>query len=221
MVELMRILIVDDHPVFRDGVRNMLNQHVDIEVVGEADNGKQALQLAKELKPDLVVMDITMPELSGIEATKAIKAELPETAVLLLSGYSHDSYILAALRAGAVGFLSKGARNEELLNAIRAIARGEAVMDPSLAYKIVSDLAAGSDSDTDTKLEAPHERELEVLKLAAKGMSNKAIAQELILSDRTIQTHLANLFRKFNVNSRTEAVLRALKQGWLSPEDLP
>ncbi len=217
----MTILIADDHPAFREGIRKLLDEREDIDVIGEAGDGADAVKLAKELKPDLVIMDITMPKLSGIEATKQIKAELPGTAILLVSGYSYDSYVIAALRAGAAGFLSKGSRNSELMNAVDSIRMGEPVMDPALAFKVLRSLVPGDDPDGHPQLEEIHERELEVLKFAAKGMTNKAIADELIISDRTVQTHFANIFRKLNVSSRTEAVLRALKEGWLTPEDLP
>ncbi len=217
----MTILIADDHPAFREGIRKLLDEREDTDVIGEADDGADAVKLAKELKPDLVIMDITMPKLSGIDATKQIKAELPGTTILLVSGYSYDSYIIAALRAGAAGFLSKGSRNSELLNAIDSIRIGEPVMDPTLAFKVLRSLVPGDDLDGRPQLEELHERELEVLKFAAKGMTNKAIADELVISDRTVQTHFANIFRKLNVSSRTEAVLRALKEGWLTPEDLP
>ncbi len=220
-MERMTILIADDHPVFRDGIRKLFDDQEDMEVIGQADDGEDAVKLAKELKPDLVIMDITMPKLSGIDATKQIKAELPGTAILLVSGYSYDSYIIAALRAGAAGFLSKGARTSELLNAVNAIRKGEPVMDPTLAFKVLRHLVPTDDMDVRPQLEELHERELEVLKLAAKGMTNKAIADKLVISDRTVQTHFANIFRKLNVSSRTEAVLRALKEGWLTPDDLP
>jgi len=216
-----RILIADDHPVFRDGIRKLFDEQEEMEVVGQADDGEEAIKLAIDLKPDLVIMDIMMPNVNGIEATKKIKAELPGTAILLVSGYSYDSYVLAALRAGAAGFLSKGARSNEILNAVTAIREGDSVLDPSLAYKIVTELISAGDSDTKPQLGELHDRELEILKLAGKGMTNRAIADELFLSVRTVQSHFANIFGKLNVGSRTEAVLRALKVGWISPDDLP
>jgi len=217
----MKILIADDHPVFREGIRKLFDDQDDLEVVGQANNGEEAVQIAAELHPDLILMDIMMPKVNGIEATRQIKQLLPATAILLLSGYSYDSYVIAALRAGAAGFLSKGARSNELLEAVRAVQKGEPVLDPTLAYKILSQLVSTGESDSKPKLEELHDRELEVLKLAAKGMTNRAIADELYISERTVQTHFANIFRKLNVGSRTEAVLRALKEGWLSPDDLP
>ena len=220
-MEKMKILIADDHPVFREGIRKLFDDQDDLEVVGQANNGEEAVQIAAELHPDLILMDIMMPKVNGIEATRQIKQLLPATAILLLSGYSYDSYVIAALRAGAAGFLSKGARSNELLEAVRAVQKGEPVLDPTLAYKILSQLVSTGESDSKPKLEELHDRELEVLKLAAKGMTNRAIADELYISERTVQTHFANIFRKLNVGSRTEAVLRALKEGWLSPDDLP
>lgn len=220
-MEALKVLIADDHPVFRDGIRKLFEEGGNIKVVGQAGDGEEAVRLAIELKPDLVVMDIIMPKLSGIDATKQIKTALPDTAVLLMSGYSYESYILAALRAGATGFLSKGARSNELLNAVESIRNGEPVLDQSIAYKILTRMVSTSDSVAKPTREELRTRELEVLKLAAKGMTNKAIAEKLYLSERTIQTHFANIFRKLNVGSRTEAVLRALKEGWLSPNDLP
>ncbi|NQT72114.1 MAG: response regulator transcription factor [Chloroflexi bacterium] len=216
-----RILIADDHPVFRDGIRKLFTEHGNLEVIGQADDGEEAVKLADELEPDLVIMDIMMPKLNGIEATKQIKASHPATAILLLSGYSYDSYVIAALKAGAAGFLTKGARSTELLDAINAIQLGEPVLDPTLAYKLISQLVSTDDTEVRPHLEDLREREIDVLRLAAKGMTNKSIADELFLSSRTVQTHFANIFRKLNVSSRTEAVLRALKEGWISPDDLP
>ena len=216
-----RILIADDHPVFRDGIRKLLEEQEELQVIGQADDGEEAVRLACELKPDLVIMDIIMPELNGIDATRQIKESLPGTAILLLSGYNYESYVLAALRAGAAGFLSKGARSKELLDAIKAIQAGEPVLDQSVAYKILTRMVSANDPNATPVFEELHDRELEVLKLAAKGMTNRAIAEELFISDRTVQSHFSNIFRKLNVSSRTEAVLRALKEGWLSPGDLP
>ncbi|MBT4510791.1 MAG: response regulator transcription factor [Chloroflexi bacterium] len=215
-----KILIVDDHPVVSEGIRKILDTQEDMEVVGQAADGEEALKLAEALKPDLVVMDVMMPELDGIETTKRLKTILPSTAVLLLSAYSYESYLLAAIRAGAAGFLSKSARKSELLAAIEAIISGEQVFDQKTIYKILNDMVFSSEIDSKPKLIELHDREMEVLRLAAKGKSNKEIGRELVISERTVQTHLTNVFRKFNVSSRTEAVLRALKQGLITLEDV-
>ena len=216
-----RILIADDHPMFREGVMKLLEQGGDLEVIGQAGDGEEAVRLATELKPNVELMDIIMPKLNGIEAAKQIKAVLPTTAILMLSAYSYESYVLAALRAGVAGFLSKGAHSSELLAAIKAVGVGEPVLDQTAAYRILTRLVSTDESSPRATLKELHSRELEVLKLAAKGMSNKDIAQELCISERTVQTHFANIFRKLDVGSRTEAVLRALKEGWLSLDDLP
>ena len=217
----VRILIADDHPVFRDGIRKLLDEEEGMEVVGQAGNGEEAVALAIQLKPDIIIMDITMPKLNGIEAAKQIKETLPTTAILMLSAFDYESYIVAALRAGVAGFLSKGARSTELMAAIKGVAVGEPVLDQGVAYRILNRLVATGDSVPRPKLDELSERELDVLRLAAKGMTNREIANKLVISERTVQTHFLNIFRKLDVGSRTEAVLRALKQGWLGIDDLP
>jgi len=216
-----RILVADDHPVFRDGIRKLLESETTIELIAEANDGEEAIRLATELKPDVIVMDIIMPKINGIEAAKQIKSVLPTTAILLLSAYDYDSYVLAALQAGVAGFVYKGARSSELLTAIKTVQVGERILDPTLAYKVLARLVPTDESTPKLMSGILRGRELEVLKLAAKGMTNKEIAEELFISERTVQTHFANAFHKLNVGSRTEALLRALKEGWLALEDLP
>jgi len=216
-----KILIADDHAVFREGVRKLLEEDKDLQVVGEANDGIQAVKMATELKPDIVIMDIIMPKLSGIEAAKQIKAALPTTAIIMLSAYNYDSYVLAALQAGVVGFLSKRTHSSELLRAIKSVHDGEPILDPTVAYKVLARLVCTDDSLTKTIRGDLHNRELEVLGLAAKGMASREIAQKLVISERTVQTHFSNIFRKLNVGSRTEAIIQALKLGWLSLEDQP
>ena len=217
----INIIIADDHALFREGTRNLIEQEKDFEVVGEANDGEEAIKLVTELCPHVVLMDIAMPKVNGIEATKQIKACQPSTAVLILTAYDNDQYIMAVLDAGAAGYLLKNVSGKELVNAIRAVYDGEAVLHPAIARKVFSRfcVAKGSPSGV-PQLTELSEREIEILRLAAQGMSNQDIAGKLFLSRRTVQAHLANIFRKMDVGSRTEAVLQALRKGWLGLNDL-
>lgn len=217
----IRILLAEDHVIVREGTRELVQHEPDMEVVGEAGDGEEAIQLATKLRPDVVIMDIAMPKLNGIEATKQIKELYPATAVLVLTAYDDDQYIFALLEAGAAGYLLKNVRGRELIDAIRAVYAGESVLHPAITRKVIeSFLPAGKPAER--RIAEPlSEREMEVIKLAARGMSNKDIAEELSLSVRTVQAHLGNIFNKLGVGSRTEAVLYALKKGWVALEDLP
>jgi len=216
----IKVLLAEDHVMVREGTREFVQREPDMEVVGEAGDGEEAVRLAKELKPDVVVMDIAMPKLNGVEATKQIKAAAPSIAVLILTAYDYDQYIFALLEAGAAGYLLKGVRVHELIDAIRAVYAGESVLHPVVARRVVDRLVAPGRSEVEA-IEPLSQREMEVLKLAATGISNKDIAQQLFLSPRTVQVHLGNIFSKLGVASRTEAVLYALRKGWLTLEDLP
>ena len=215
---VIRILLVDDHALVREGTRRLIETESDVVVVAEASSGEEALEIARKLLPDIAVMDIAMPGMGGIEATRALKKDCPETAVLVLSAYDDEPYLLALLDAGAAGFLLKNIHGEELIKAIRAVARGESVLHPSIAEKMMRRLSAHQDI-------APHpvnllsEREFAVLRMAARGLLNKEIAARMGLSIRTVHSHLANIFMKMHVGSRTEAVLLALRQGMISLQD--
>ena len=216
------ILLAEDHIIVREGTRELLQHQPDMEVVGEASDGEEAVTLARQLKPDVIVMDIAMPKLNGIEATKQIKKFRPATAVLILTAYDTDQYIMALLEAGAAGYLLKSVRGNQLIDAIRAVYAGESVLQPSTTRRVIEQLKAKASGEEETPSFLPlSDREMEVLRLSAKGVSNKGIADTLFLSNRTVQSHLSNIFKKLAVASRTEAVLFGLKRGWFSMEDLP
>lgn len=216
----IKVLLTDDHVMVREGTREFIQREPDMEVVGEASDGEEAIKLASELQPDVVVMDIAMPKLNGIEATKRIKELYPSIAVLILTAYDYDQYIFALLEAGAAGYLLKGVRVHELIDAIRAVYAGESVLHPVIARRVIDRLISPTPTETGAT-EPLSERETEVLKLAAQGISNKDIAEHLFLSPRTVQAHLGNIFNKLGVASRTEAILYGLRRGWLTLEDLP
>ena len=216
----IRILLADDHVVVRQGTRELLERETDLVVVAEADNGREAVDLALEHRPDITIMDISMPVLNGIEATKMIKSAMPAAAILVLSAYDDDEYVFALLEAGAAGYLLKNVRADELVDAVRAVSAGESVLHPSIARKVVNHFSQRQEErDAKNAADRPTERELQVLKLASKGLSNREIGEQLFISVRTVQVHLTNLFGKMGVGSRTEAVLYGLRQGWLTLED--
>lgn len=215
------ILIAEDHVVVRESIRQFLEREAKLEVVGEASDGEEAVQMASQLKPDVIIMDISMPKLNGIEATKQIKAQQPSATILILTAYDYEQYIFPLLEAGAAGYLLKDISGRELVNAIETVHRGEAVLHPAVALKVMErlrqtkvDPTGGRASDLLT------EREITILKMAARGMSNNDIADELHLSARTIESHLATIFNKLGVGSRTEAVIKAMKNGWFTLEEL-
>lgn len=220
-MDKIRILLAEDHVVVREGTRELVQREQDMEVIGEASDGEEAVQLTTRLQPDIVLMDIAMPRLNGIEATKQIKAIRPTTTVLILTAYDDDQYIFALLEAGAAGYLLKNMRGRELIDAIRAVYAGESVLHPRIARRVLNRFvpSATKPSEERTK-DLVTERELEVLALAAKGMNNKDIAEHLFLSTRTIQAHLSHIFTKLDVGSRTEAILYGLRKGWFTLEDL-
>jgi DNA-binding NarL/FixJ family response regulator len=205
---IIRVVLADDHAVVRKGVREFLEDEPDIEVVGEAGDGQQAVTLAVALQPDVVVMDVAMPELSGVEATKRIRSLAPTVRVLALTAYDDDPYIFGLLDAGVTGYMFKTAESREIVRAVRATAAGRAALDPAIASRVVA-RAMHPQSTVD----ALTEREMEILRLVARGLTNKQIGAELNISDRTVQNHLANTYTKLEVASRTEAVTVALQRG--------
>lgn len=221
-MEKIKILIADDHAVVREGTRRILEQEQDLEVVAEAGDGDEAVRQATSFKPDVAIIDIAMPKLDGIEATKQIKALCPAVTVLILSAYDDDQFIFSLLEAGAAGYLLKSVRGRELVDAVRAVYAGESVLHPSVARKVLNRFMRISGKPQEKEpLEVLSEREMEVLRLVTKGLSNKDIAEELYLSTRTVQGHLGNIFNKLQVSSRTEALVRALKEGWVTLDDMP
>ena len=221
-MEPITLVLADDHTVLREGMRNLLEQERDIRVLGEAGNGNEAVAAVKALRPDIVLMDVVMPRLNGIEATKQIKRSNPSTAVLILSAYDDDRYVLGLLEAGAAGYLLKNATGREVIQAIRAVHAGEAVLHPAVAARLLARAAQSSSRPMPLDSEEPlTQRELEVLQLAAKGHSNKEIAKELVLTVPTVKAHFVNIFNKLGVGSRTEAVLCGLRMGWLVLEEEP
>lgn len=219
MTDKIRVILADDHAVVRKGIREFLEDEEDITVVAEAENGAQAVALAKEHRPDVLVLDIQMPEMTGIEAARHIKAADPRARILVLTAYDDDPYIFAMLQAGANGYVLKNAPSDELVRAVRAVARGDSALDPAVTAKVMSQLATGKPAGAQDVVEKLTPRELDTLRLAAKGLTNRAIGQTLGISNRTVQGHLANIFGKLNVTTRTEAVLIAVKQGWLTLDE--
>ncbi len=218
-MEKIRVFLAEDHVVVREGLRELIRQEADMEVVGEAGDGEETVRLTKELKPDVVLMDIAMPGLNGIEATRQIKGNLPRTCILVLTAYDNPEFIFAVIEAGAAGYLLKNIKGKELVNAIRTAHEGESVLHPAVAKQIFARLTPPEREVSRRKIEFLSERELQVLRLGAEGLSNKQIAARLLLGPRTIQTHWRNIFNKLGVCSRTEAIICCLRKGWLSLEE--
>ena len=211
----IRVLIVDDHVVVRRGMIGFLELLDDIEIVGQAGDGKQAVALAKDLAPDVVLMDIVMPNLDGIGATAEIKKALPNTEIVAVTSFLEDEKIFAALQAGAIGYLLKDSDADAVVAAIRAAYRGEVHLHPAVAARLARQLVLPKRADPDT--EPLTEREKEVLRLVAQGLSNQQIADKLVISNRTARTHVSNILAKLNLPSRTQAALYAIKTG-LAPD---
>lgn len=223
----IRVIIAEDHAVVREGTRELIDREPDIEVVGEATNGAEAVALADRLLPDVAILDISMPIMTGIEATERIKAAHPLTAVLVLTAYDDDPYIFALLKAGAAGYLLKDVASSEVVRAIRCVHAGEPVLHPAIARKVMARFSA-EQAASGTPIEPAisqkklslTDREMEVLRLASSGMTNAEIADNLFFSVRTVQVHMTHIFSKLGVGSRTEAVIASLRQGLLTLEDI-
>jgi len=221
-MDRIKVLIADDHAVVREGTRQILEQEPDMDVVAEAADGEEAVRLAGSSGPDVAIIDIAMPNVDGIEATRRIKKLYPAIAVLILTAYDDDQFVFGLLEAGAAGYLLKSVRGRELIDAVRRIYAGESVLHPSIARKVLNRFVPSKDKPAGKKpVEVLSDREMDVLKMAAKGLSNQDIADNLCLSLRTVQAHLGHIFNKMQVSSRTEAVVHALKEGWVNLEDIP
>ena len=212
----IHVLLADDHAVVRTGIRQFLEQAGDIEVVSEAENGEMAKEMIQEQVPDVAVLDIQMPKASGIEVTRWVRTNHSNVGVLILTAYDDDPYVLAVLQAGANGYVLKTASPEEIIQAVRDVHAGKSALDPVITQKLLTQI---TDKKYETPVESLTDREMEVLALAGRGYTNKAIGLQLGISDRTVQGHLAHIFDKMQAGSRTEAVMKAVSLGWL-PSDL-
>ena len=211
MTESIRILIVDDHAIVREGQRALIDTEPGMELVGEAADGVQAVQMARSLQPDVILLDLAMPRKGGIEATREIKEENPTARILILTSFADDEKVYAAIKAGALGYLLKDASPQELLAAIREVYRGEPSMSPPIAQKLMRELVrSSSQPPTEDPLT---EREVEILVLVAQGLPNQEIAEALVISERTVRTHVSNILSKLHLANRTQAALYALREG--------
>jgi len=209
----IKVILADDHQIVRAGIRQLLESAKDIQVIAEAGDGEEAQALIQQHKPDVAVLDIQMPKASGIEVTRWVRSHLPEVGVLILTAYDDEPYVMAVLQAGANGYVLKTARTEELIQSVHDVYKGKSALGPTVTQKLMSNLFKRPEKTT---VEPLTERELDVLRLAAKGFTNKAIGVQLNISDRTVQGHLAHIFAKLQANSRTEAVMRGVSLGWIS-----
>jgi DNA-binding NarL/FixJ family response regulator len=216
-----RVAIVDDHQLVRVGLRDLLEDAPDIEVVGEAANGQEALLLCSRLKPDLVLMDVRMPEMDGLVATREIKQRHPEISVMMVTMHENPDYLLEALKAGAAGYVLKDGLRQEVITAVRRVREGESSLDPELAARLLRRLATEGDRRSEARLgngvlvEPLTAREIEVLGLVQQGLSNRQVAEELFISRGTVKRHVENITAKLGVSDRTQAVVRALQLGIL------
>ncbi|MFQ6015200.1 MAG: response regulator [Anaerolineae bacterium] len=217
----IRVLLADDHTLFRQGLRQILQMERDIRVVGEVGNGEEAVEKASTLRPDVIVMDINMPQMDGVQATKLITEKEAKTAIIILTMYRQDEYVFEAIKAGARGYFLKDADASEVIDGIRAVHRGEALVDPAMALKVLEEFRRLAEEPPPVQeLDALTEREIELLRLVAKGASNKEIAQRLFLAEKTVKNQMSVIFQKLHTNNRTEAAMTALRRGLISLDEL-
>ena len=215
MADVVRVLLADDHVLVRQGIRQFLEDEDDIEVVAEANDGGEAVRLVAEHRPDVAVLDIRMPKVTGVEAARRIKDRFPDVRVLILTAHDDDPYVFALLQAGADGYVLKTASADELVRAVRTVYAGQSALSPEIAGKVIRQMTSGKPRGAKEQVEPLTKRELDVLRLAAQGRTNRAIGSELGISHRTVQGHMASIYGKLGVNSRTEAVTEALRRGWI------
>ncbi|AEB12311.1 response regulator [Marinithermus hydrothermalis] len=216
---MIRILLADDHALFRQGLRTLLEAEPEFRVIGEAGNGREALRTALATRPDVILMDIQMPELDGVQATQEILREFPEARVIMLTMYRQDAYVFEAVKAGARGYLLKDAQAEELIDAIRRVHQGEVLLDGELAEQIIQDFRAKREALTTAPAAELTEREVQILRLLAQGATNQEIADELGLSEKTVRNRLSEIFAKLHLNNRTQAALYAIREGLADAEE--
>ena len=214
-MEKIRILIADDHPVVREGLSSMLNKQPDFQVVGEAENGQDAIDQAQKLKPDVVLMDLRMPVVDGVEAMRKIKEQNQDAKFVVLTTYDSDEYIFQGIEAGATAYLLKDSPRDELFKAVRSVMQNESLIQPSIASKVLDRFVKISREAREPS--GFSSREIEVMGLMAKGLSNKDIADSLFLSESTVKTHIQSIFHRLKVKDRTEAVMVAIKKGLIAP----
>jgi NarL family two-component system response regulator LiaR len=217
--EKIRVLIVDDHQVVRQGLRTFLELQEDILVVGEAGDGLAAVDLAQQLQPDIVLMDLIMPRQDGIAATRQVKSQAAGAKVIALTSFAEDDKVFPAIQAGASSYLLKDVSPDELVEAIRAVHQGEARLHPEIMRRLMEQVAQQASPSREPQVDALTERERDVVRLVAQGRSNHEIAQELVISEKTVKTHVSNILGKLHLEDRTQLAIYAIKKGWIDPGD--
>jgi NarL family two-component system response regulator LiaR len=217
--QTIRVLVVDDHAIVRDGISSLLATHADIDMVGEAGSGRQAVSLFRRLQPDIVLMDLVMPEMDGIQAIQEIMRIDPGARILVLTSFATDDKVFPAIKAGACGYLLKDSDSEQLLRSIREVQQGESSIDPKIARKLLREISGPPPKAVQDEVDPLTDREVEVLRLVARGKSNQEIAEQLVISEGTVRAHVSNILGKLHLASRTQATLYALREGLASLDD--